>query len=379
MTMQNVLFAIDRDFSSNSAIHVHALANELCRLGMDCVVAVPRDKQTVTTLGATLYRPMDFREASKLPTLFANGAGPDVVHSWTPREIVRKFCDQLRSGYRFKQFIHLEDNEEHLLEKLRDPAAMTDTDADYPDWLSHPERHRDFLNRADGVTVIIERLAEFVSGAVPNLTLWPGVNASEFFPRPANPELANKLQLPLNSTVLVYPGNVHPANTREVRSLYLAVAILNREGHSTCLVRTGADHCDFLGDNARWAKPYLRELGFIPRAQMPDVLALADMFVQPGQADVFNEYRFPSKLPEFMAMGKPVILPKSNIGRSMTHGRDAWVVENADGVQIAEAVRHICGNPELYARLAAGALEFARTRLSWPEQAAKLRAFYLQV
>lgn len=377
--MRNVLFAIDRDFTSNSAIHVSALANELCRLGLDCVVAVPRDKQTVTTLGTTLYRPMEFREAAQLPAMFANGAGPDVVHSWTPREIVRKFCDQLRSSYCFKQFIHLEDNEEHLLEKLRDHAAVADSDNDYPDWLSHPERHRDFLQRADGVTVIIEKLAEFVPVNVPTLTLWPGVDADEFFPRTANPELANKLQLPLNSTVLVYPGNVHPANAREVRSLYLAVAMLNREGHSTCLVRTGADHCEFLGDNGRWVKPYLRELGFIPRAQMPEALALADLFVQPGQADVFNEYRFPSKLPEFMAMGKPVILPKSNVGRSMTHGQDAWVVENADGPQIAEAIRQICSDRELYARLAVGAVEFARTHLSWPEQAAKLRAFYLQV
>jgi glycosyltransferase involved in cell wall biosynthesis len=322
---------------------------------------------------------MEFREAAQLPTLFANGAGPDVVHSWTPREIVRKFCDQLRASYRFKQFIHLEDNEEHLLEKLRDHTAVAETDGDYPDWLSHPERHRDFLQRADGVTVIIEKLAEFVPTGVPSLTLWPGVDALEFFPHPANRELASKLQLPLNSTVLVYPGNVHPANAREVRSLYLAVAMLNREGHSTCLVRTGADHCEFLGDQGRWVKPYLRELGFIPRAQMPEVLALADLFVQPGRADVFNEYRFPSKLPEFMAMGKPVILPKSNIGRSITHGRDAWVVENADGVQITEAIRYICGNPELYARLSAGAVEFARTHLSWPEQAVKLQAFYQQV
>ena len=47
--------------------------------------------------------------------------------------------------------------------------------------------------------------------------------------------------------------------------------------------------------------------------------------------------------------------------------------------QIAEAIKRICGDPELYARLAAGAVEFACTHLSWPEQAAKLHTFYLEV
>jgi glycosyltransferase involved in cell wall biosynthesis len=379
--MRKVLFVLDRDFSSNSAIHVHSLANELTLLGMDCVVAAPGDARCASELGAVLYRPVELGEAARMDELFpGGGGGPDIVHAWTPREIVRKFYDDLRERFSFKLFVHLEDNEEHLLEKLyaHRPAAEITEAEEVPDSLSHPVRYRVLLRRAAGVTVIIERLKEFVPCGVPSLTLWPGVDTGMFYPRPANPELARELKLPLNSTTIVYPGNVHSANAAEVRSLYLAVALLNREGHPTHLVRTGRDFCSFLDDDGRWVKPFLRELGIAPRERMPEILALADLFVQPGRADHFNEYRFPSKLPEFLAMGKPVILPASNIAHEMVSGRDAWVLDRADGTRITEAAKRIGQDAELHARLSAGALEFARTRLSWPTQAAKLKEFYLK-
>ncbi|MEO6727115.1 MAG: glycosyltransferase [Blastocatellia bacterium] len=372
--MRNVLFVLYCDFASNSALHVHSVVNELCQLGFDCAVAVPENKALVATLGRALYRPLEFGEAETLSQAFANGEGPQIVHSWTPREIVRQFCERLSARYQFKQFIHLEDNEEHLVEKLYGQAAG----ADFPLSLSHPVHYRQFLQQAAGVTVIIEKLRDFVPTGVPVMTLWPGVDPAEFYPRAPNPQLARQLNLPIGGTTIVYPGNVHAANAREVRSLYLAVAMLNREGHPTCLVRTGQDFCEYLGDEGRWVKPYVRELGFVARERMPEVLALADLFVQPGRADRFNEYRFPSKLPEFLAMGKPVILPASNIGRAMTNEYHACLLEQADAVRIVECVKRIHQDRELQAKLSAGAIEFAQTYLSWPRQAARLRDFYLQ-
>ena len=41
--------------------------------------------------------------------------------------------------------------------------------------------------------------------------------------------------------------------------------------------------------------------GFVPKARLPRLLALADVLVQPGRAGAFNDYRLPSKLPEFLA------------------------------------------------------------------------------
>src|SRR5262245_19639528 len=271
--MPNILFAIDRDFASNSAVHVSALANELCLTGYDCAVAVPNNKSSITECGEIRFRPLEFCEADQLIDLFPNDNGPDIVHSWTPREITRKFCDALRQKFTFKQVVHLEDNEELLIEKLHpsvNGAGFADDD-DYPELPSHPVRYKDFLQWADGITVIIERLNEFVPAGTESLTLWPGVDTNLFYPRPALPELRRKYGVPFNVCVIVYPGNVHPANAEEVRSLYLAIALLNRRGYPTFLVRSGTDYCEFLPRSGEWIKPYLRELGFVTREQMPEI------------------------------------------------------------------------------------------------------------
>ena len=62
------------------------------------------------------------------------------------------------------------------------------------------------------------------------------------------------------------------------------------------------------------------ELGSVGWREIPGYLALADAFVQPGAADDFNRYRLPSKLPEFLAMGRPVVLPDCNIGHDLVDG-----------------------------------------------------------
>lgn len=314
--MQNVLFVLYEDFHSNSAVHVHYFANNLIELGLDCVVSVPYNKQTVSAVGKNfepLYKVTEYSEISRLNYFFDNRKPPDIVHVWTPREVIRQYCEELRQNYDFKLVIHLEDNEEYILERclnksFQELLALAHT-LELPNNLSHPLKYRQFMGTADGVTVIMEPLKQFVPTNTPSLTLWPGVNSEDFYPREKNLELLQRFDIPPDSLVFCYTGNVHAVNIAEVRSLYLAIALLNREGKPAILIRTGRDFCQFLGEDDHWARQYCRELGYVDRSLLPDILALADVLIQPGRVDKFNNYRFPSKLPEFFAMGKPVILP----------------------------------------------------------------------
>lgn len=377
--MRNVLFVLYHDFSCNSAAHVHSFANHLAQLGYRCVVAVPENKQTAARFADQRYSWINFAELEQLPQLFGDGRGPDVVHGWTPREVVRLFCARLRHRYSFRLFVHLEDNEEYLLEKFlgRPPhMALALSEDEFPHHLSHPRRYKEFLDGVDGVTVIIDELKAFVPAGRPTLTLWPSSDPGLYFPQERDEAFAQQIGLPVNATVLCYTGNAHVANAHELRSLYLAVAILNREGMPATLVRTGRDFYEFLGENDSWARKYALELGLVENACVPRVLALADLLVQPGRADRFNEYRFPSKLPEFLAMGRPVVLPRTNVGKATEHLRHAYVLPVADALSIAHAVRTIRADPELAARLGRGAREFAQAHLNWGTNAEKLAAFY---
>jgi glycosyltransferase involved in cell wall biosynthesis len=381
--VSNILFVLYHDFSANSAVHVHNFASQLAGFGHSVAVAIPNGDDTGRTLGEQHYSVLRYHEVDGNWTrVFPNGSAPDVLHVWTPRENVRLFCEKVRSLCSALLFIHLEDNEELILEanlgrsfeELARSRSMK-----LPGNLAHPRNYRQFIAQADGVTMIMDRLEKFVPAAVPRIILWPGADRQVFFARKKDEIFLASLGVPLKNIILCYTGNVHSANAREVRSLYLAAAILSREGIPTTLVRAGKDYCPFLGPDEKWAREVSVDLGYVNHVDIPRVLSLADFLVQPGTDDAFNEYRLPAKLPEFFAMGRPVLLPLTNVGRFVRHGQDAWVLPKVDALGIVDTLKTLRADERLMSRLAAGALVFCQEHFSWSRNAATLERFYEQV
>ncbi len=384
----NILFALYHNLSSNSASHVDGVARELVKMGHECVVAVTNMDAGANRFGTTNYRVVLLDEAQRLlkaGTLFANSQPLDILHCWTPREILRKFRDRLAAAHSFHTIVHLEDNEWQLAKSFFGERAFLLASQDrlpipYPDSLTHPLLGRDFMKNAVGCTLLIDALAEIVPPGIPTTVFWPAVDTTIFYPRTPNPDLRRELGVPDDATVLVYSGNMHAANFREVRSLYLAVHLLNRAGRNTRLIRLGNDNYTYPYGYQDWASKYAIQLGFVEdRQRIANILSLADVLVQPGKPDPFNDLRFPSKLPEFFAMGKPVILPRTNIGLVTRHLQDAYVLENANGPAIADAVTDILTHPDLHAKLGKGALSFYNSHCDWHKSARTLHDFYLTV
>jgi glycosyltransferase involved in cell wall biosynthesis len=408
----NVLFALYQNCACNSANHVDGIARELTALGCSCLVAVPSSPTQAELLGSVPYRIGTFEQVLAGEIGFDNGQGIDVAHFWTPREVNRRFCERLQNGVeakpsaveakrsaveakrstveakrstrRFAIIIHMEDNEDLIARsQLRDSLdeyATGQKDAGFPAHLSHPLHWRKFLASADGLTVIIDALRDIIPRDKPVELIWPSTDEQNFYPRPIDPALRQELGIKPDHTVLAYHGNVHQANFREVRSLYLAVALLNREGWPATLLRMGRDHIEVDPLFRRWAAEHIRTIGFVPdRARLAELLSQADLFVQPGLCDVFNQYRFPSKVPDFFALARPVILPRTNIGLVTRHGEHAYVLDEANGPAIADAVKAIAQDEDLRGALSSGARRFFETNLSWPATAAKVLALYRRV
>jgi len=379
----NILFLLPGSFASNSALHVAALANELSLAGHSCVVAVPHDLETLAHHTACRFRGLLHREA-EAGVIFADGHGPQLIHAWTTRENVRTLTEKLRARHGAQVVVHLEDNELEILalslgrpavELEKMPAA--ELARLVPADLSHPGHSREFLAHADAVTVITDQLRDLVPAGRPCHTVWPAADARYFHARPRPVEFRRILDLAAGATVLFYHGNVHAANAAEVRELYAAVLQLNRAGETVTLTRTGLDQVDFLGPIASEVAPHVLSLGqILHHHHLPPLMALADIFVQPGRAGAFNDYRFPSKLPEFFALGRPVVLPRTNLGTLVRHGTDAYVLDSADAAGIATAVMELRRDRALHERLSSGALVFAAKHFSWSRSAEALARFY---
>ncbi|MFM9953529.1 MAG: hypothetical protein ACKVVO_05700, partial [Opitutaceae bacterium] len=356
----NILFVNYGDFTTNSLNHIAGFANTLCAAGHVCIVAVSQDKATVAHLPAPLFIAATYTELLARPGLFPDGRPADLIHAWTPREGVRKFtlAYQRAATTPARLIIHLEDNERFLLEaytgesfaSLRDatPAA---TDAWLIDALPHPLRHEAFLRVADGVTHIVNSLRAFIPAGIPTQLLPPGVDFSLYAPQPADPALRAELGLHADERVIVFTGSNTFANEPEMRDLYVAVALLNQRGTPTRLVRTGFNAPKFLASLSPELTRHVLDLGFVEKAQLPRLLALADVLVQPGQPGDFNDYRLPSQLPECLASGRPVVLPPTNLATLMTEGREAIFLPTGTPTEISDTCQLHFIDPALCAAL----------------------------
>jgi glycosyltransferase involved in cell wall biosynthesis len=156
--------------------------------------------------------------------------------------------------------------------------------------------------------------------------------------------------------------------------LYLAAALLNREGSPTVLIRSGKDFVPVADEVLRKSAV---ELGRVDYEQIPAILAAADFLVQPGRPGMFNDYRVPSKLAEFFSAGRPVILPSTNLGLKARHGEEAWVLPKADAISVAEAICALRRDPSLCENLSLGGRQFLERRPTWAQNARNLLEFYL--
>src|SRR5262249_29529915 len=151
-----------------------------------------------------------------------------------------------------------------------------------------------------------------------------------------------------------------------------AVGAVNRAGRPLKLVRLGRDYVQFVERELRSVERHVVKVPLQQRAEVPRYMRLADVLVQPGSPDAFNDYRFPSKLPEFFATGRPVVLPATNLGRFVRDGEEAVLLHRGDALEIAAAVERLLDDDDLRLRLGRSAREFAERSFSWSASADKL-------
>ncbi|HVU24969.1 MAG TPA: glycosyltransferase, partial [Opitutus sp.] len=379
----NLLFVNYGDFTTNSLNHIGAFAGRLTLLGHACVVAVPEKPETITAIHEPLFTPVTYDRALAAEPIFPDRRGADIVHAWTPRENVRDFSLRyLRANPAATLVIHLEDNEAFLIERFaHEPLAQLRRRSDeelaarLSPRLSHPIRFRNFLRLAHGVTCITDRLREFVPAGTPTYRLLPGLDTATPVPA-ASAALRARLGVPPDEKLIVYTGSTNFVTVADIRTLVLAVRLINDRGTPCRLVRTGIHPPELLQEITAIAGDRIIDLGFVAKPDLAPLLALADVLVQPGAPDEFNDYRLPSKVPEFLAAGRPVILPRANIAREMEDGRHALLLAGATPEEIADQCRRVFADSALAARLAAGAREFAAAHFDLAVNTAGLLAFY---
>ena len=374
-------------FHVNSAIQAFHFGTDLTEAGWTVTLAGAGDPEEIRRVGDPSFACVTYGELPQVLEECRRAPEPTVVFAWTPRENVRRATQEFAGRLGAPYVIHLEDNERYLFEVATGRSVdatrrlpLGEQDRVAPPYLIHPAHWEDFMRGAAGVTVITEELNEFNLGGLPHHVARPGIDAERFRPDLKPPLTRETLGIAPDEFVLVYHGTAHYANQHEMLSLYLAVKLLQRRGRKVRLVRLGETELAGVDPRAFGAlRDGVIELGPVGWREIPGYLALADAFVQPGEPDDFNRYRLPSKLPEFLAMGRPVVLPDCNIGHDLTEGESALLLHEGDALEIAGRVEELIDDAGLRARLAEGARRFALEELNWERNSYALGRFINEV
>jgi glycosyltransferase involved in cell wall biosynthesis len=383
--IRNVVLVSHCDFLGNSALHAYAIASELQRRGFSPVVAIPENLESVEEVGESALPVLTYADVVTDRLRFPDNRGVDLVLAFTPRELVRRITAELVGSYECRYVVHLEDNDEVVLAGEHggaDPATLRALPLPVLDSIvrprqAHPLRASRFLQQAAGITVLTDRLLELVPEGVPATVIRAGFDDAVLTPRRDRGQVRGELGLEPGDIAIVYTGSIHALNREEVRSLYCAVAELRQGGQPIVLVKTGG------GSDVAASFPSLgagiRDLGWVSRDVIPELLGAADVLVQPGGPSPFNDYRFQSKLPDFLASGRPVVLPRTNVGLELRDAHEALLMERGDSTEIASAVAGLAADPALRSRIGEAGRAFALRELRWSSSVDRLEALLAEI
>ncbi|HLB34846.1 MAG: hypothetical protein A3F67_03360 [Verrucomicrobia bacterium RIFCSPHIGHO2_12_FULL_41_10] len=380
----NILFVLYGGFETNSSILLTLFAKELTKRGHQCAIVIHSDHQE----GVIEHQEYisSFHPAKVLENpgcCFKNNRRADIIHAWTPRQNVCQFVLDYQAHYPTPLLIYSEDNEEWISTQFIDRSGSKieeETEASLqmkiPTCLSHPYNYKAFLGLADAAAIIIPKLVEDIPSWLFYEVIMTGVDLDYFYPRSANNALKEALHLKPQQKIIVYCGGVNQFTAQSIKSLCQMVFLLNKEGCSCRLLRSGREKLSIIpGITAKELK-YVSDLGILPRSELPNLMSLADVFVQPGVPSPFEELRLPCKIPEFMAMGIPTILPNCNIASLMTHGEDALIHETGALEEITTLCKKVFCDEILTRKLKEGARQFAVKYFDYQQKVDQLEKLY---
>ena len=234
-----------------------------------------------------------------------------------------------------------------------------------------------FRRQATATTVINSVLCEkAIRLGIPagQITLLPnGANVTEIRPQNRD-EVRRRLGLPAEVPIVAYTGAIFhrdaalmaatfnkiqaslPA-TRLLLIGYFNVEIERLLPDSTAVIRTGP----------------------VNYAQLADFVAAGDVGWLPLRDSGANRGRFPMKINDFIAAGRPLVVTDvGDVGTLVRENQIGWAVEDRPG-PLARATLELLASPRLCREMGQRARHLAETEFAWPVVTNRLESLYLDV
>lgn len=156
-----------------------------------------------------------------------------------------------------------------------------------------------------------------------------------------------------------------------------AIAVAARARPDVLLMLTGSA-ADALAERARAAGlgEYVRSLGIVPAAKYEAALSCADIFFVPFLDRVANYGRWPGRVNDYLALGRPIITQPVGEMKLLLESEPVGFLSDETPAGIGAAIVAARDQPERCAAFGAHARRLAETTLSWDALAPRIEEAY---
>jgi glycosyltransferase involved in cell wall biosynthesis len=233
-----------------------------------------------------------------------------------------------------------------------------------------------FRKRADATTVInSELLRRAVALGVDSeriLVLPNGFHVNDA-PVRASSEVRRRLGLPTESTLVFYVGAIFR------RDAELMAAAFDRIYAARPNARLLLVGCRMpIEEYSAYPEAMIR-VPHVSRDVVADYVAVSDLCWVPMRDSGANRGRFPVKVGEFLAAGKPVVTTDVGDVGSLLRNEEAGAVACDNPQDLADAVLRLLSDPERMSEMARRGQELAKDRYSLDLVGQTLETFYYKI
>ena len=232
---------------------------------------------------------------------------------------------------------------------------------------------------ADGLTVATSHLAAMAqSWGVPTeriMSLPGGARVDEIRPQP-QADARRKAGIDLQDRILVHAGQ----SAFDLPFTMDCFAEVARHEPRARLMVVGDDRGRFLvAARQRGIQDRLLLFPHVPYDQLGELLACGDVMLLPLARRGLNLGRFPNRLGDYFAAGRPVVTNSfGDVGRLIEENAIGLAAE-ATPQATAQAAMQVLSDPVLAGELGRRGREFAERKMAWRVVAGEVLGFYEQV
>jgi glycosyltransferase involved in cell wall biosynthesis len=234
-----------------------------------------------------------------------------------------------------------------------------------------------FRTRAQGTTVICSLLYQKARAlGIPEQQILCLRNGADLENRKAGPagQARQAVGLPQDAPVIGYVGSIFPGDARLMAAAFNQVLLSFPD---TRLVIAG--YCPYDIRPAVSRPENVVQTGYVETSLLNQYLSACDLFWLPLKDSNANRGRFPYKLTDYMALGRPVIATAVGDIPEIVQGAQIGLTSPDQPGPFAECTLRLLRSPEQRAEMGQRARALAEAEYDWKKIAADLERFYQRV